>query len=843
MLIAQVTNCEGELVVPNVVTFPAAFNGLKAALNYSYSRAGVAQDVVLYEQLPPPGAACGIEASNAVVEIWTEFLVPPEPLVTSDGAADETVEFGQTRLDRGFAYLLNASGLQPVPLQKTWTNILGRYFLIESVPYLPLKPLLDRLQASAAVPPKAELAKRSFPSRKALVANAFGPKSKPIQTAAIRPGRASREKGVLLDYQTLNTSQSNYVFAADTTYYISAPVTLSGSPLFEGGTVIKLAPTNAVGLYFPGTNIWGGSIYRPTLITGRGDNGPGETIIGSTGNPTTNYYGAYALKFNQASAPSYLRISYATEAFQSSANNANLSVSHAQIQNCQYVLDNEGGAGLSATFHNVLLYNDQNVSYNSGLQTYLYGEQVTMDQVPGALEEITVTLTNSLVTAGPLCGGTSNQCLASSSGIYQTVGAASHYLADNSPYRGAGTTNLTAATLAYLSQRTTYPPLILGAITNNTTLWPQAERNFGVPDLGYHYDPLDYCLNGVALTNTLLLTNGVALGMYGSYGITLGAGANLVSQGSPNALNRLVRFASVQELSTNWGNAGTTISLLNLSATYSAWPQVWLRFTDLSFLANVWSKRYILNNNSTCMLSNLVLHDCTVCGGALNMDFEGTAYPPAMSVALTNNQILRPYLVLEQDCGSQDYMVVQAWNNLFQFGSVTFGNYGTTSWKAYDNLFDRGTLPSPSIVNGHNGYITNYNKLSGSSGGDVILTNTPVYQSSWLGNYYYPTNDGMLSRLLQAGSRWATNATLYHYTSTTNQAIEDSLMVNIGFAFVATDTNGIPLCTPGDGIPDYLADTDGNGVYDAGDYCNWQQYYSPNGLTPANGLQVFTPLK
>jgi hypothetical protein len=114
---------------------------------------------------------------------------------------------------RGFAYLLNASGLQRVPLQKTWTNILNRSFLIESIPYPKLKPLLDTLHASASQPPKAQVAKRVFPSRNALVANAFGAKRSPLQTAAIGPGRPDRAPAVVLDYQTINSSQTNYTFA------------------------------------------------------------------------------------------------------------------------------------------------------------------------------------------------------------------------------------------------------------------------------------------------------------------------------------------------------------------------------------------------------------------------------------------------------------------------------------------------------------------------------------------------------------------------------------------------------------------------------------------------------
>jgi|SRR5579862_7790261 len=38
---------------------------------------------------------------------------------------------------------------------------------------------------------------------------------------------------------------------------------------------------------------------------------------------------------------------------------------------------------------------------------------------------------------------------------------------------------------------------------------------------------------------------------------------------------------------------------------------------------------------------------------------------------------------------------------------------------------------------------------------------------------------------------------------------------------VATDSNGKPLDADGDGLPDYLEDTNGDGTYNAGDLSNW----------------------
>ncbi len=100
----------------------------------------------------------------------------------------------------------------------------------------------------------------------------------------------------------------------------------------------------------------------------------------------------------------------------------------------------------------------------------------------------------------------------------------------------------------------------------------------------------------------------------------------------------------------------------------------------------------------------------------------------------------------------------------------------------------------------------------------------------------------MLSLLINAGSRNATNAGLYHYTVLTSQVKETNTTVDIGFHYVATDANGVPIDTDGDGVPDYLEDRNGNGTLDSGE-TDWQTYNSPNGLSGGGGLQVFTPLK
>jgi hypothetical protein len=75
---------------------------------------------------------------------------------------------------------------------------------------------------------------------------------------------------------------------------------------------------------------------------------------------------------------------------------------------------------------------------------------------------------------------------------------------------------------------------------------------------------------------------------------------------------------------------------------------------------------------------------------------------------------------------------------------------------------------------------------------------------------------------------------LYHFTTQTNQAIEANSVVDIGYHYVATDANGNPLDSNGDGIPDYIEDVNGNGISGLGQM--------PWGITienPVNGAVIY----
>jgi len=191
-------------------------------------------------------------------------------------------------------------------------------------------------------------------------------------------------------------------------------------------------------------------------------------------------------------------------------------------------------------------------------------------------------------------------------------------------------------------------------------------------------------------------------------------------------------------------------------------------FVDLNVTNCLFDRNYVgvLNDHNS---AGLALHNCTMIGYYVNVQhWSGSTFP-----------------VNIQNCAFDGTDVSQIDN---PSGSTNFVycNY---------NAFLQGATQAPN--EGPN---------------TVIVTNSFNWQTSWFGNYYQATN----SLLIAMGSTSATNVGLYHFTVTTNQVVEGTNIVSIGYHYVAV-TNGIPLDSNGDGIPDYLEDANGNGLVDSGE--------------------------
>ena len=82
VLIAELKHSVGQLVAPNQVIYPDAFTDFKADLLYTYTKAGFEQFIILQEQ-PLTPESYGLNPATARLQVLTEFLNPPQPMVTS----------------------------------------------------------------------------------------------------------------------------------------------------------------------------------------------------------------------------------------------------------------------------------------------------------------------------------------------------------------------------------------------------------------------------------------------------------------------------------------------------------------------------------------------------------------------------------------------------------------------------------------------------------------------------------------------------------------------------------------------------------------------------------------
>src|SRR5580704_9589195 len=133
----------------NQVLYTNAFTDFEADVRYTHRRNGFEQDVILRSQ-PPFPATYGLNPQTTLLQIWTEFLNPPEPPLSPTQVAapihnrgavgqqtlfDESIDFGAMQIGRGSAFSIQGQTNQfgAVPVGKKWVQAQGRTFLVEEV--------------------------------------------------------------------------------------------------------------------------------------------------------------------------------------------------------------------------------------------------------------------------------------------------------------------------------------------------------------------------------------------------------------------------------------------------------------------------------------------------------------------------------------------------------------------------------------------------------------------------------------------------------------------------------------------------------------------------------------
>jgi hypothetical protein len=833
--IAQLKDSEGELVAVDEVLYPDAFEGASADILYKNRIDGMEQNIVLKAQLPDP-QEWGMNPATTYLGVFTELYGPPTPelqdLPSADPAVppDQAISWGSTFLGRGKAFALG-SATNVVEVIKRFNTTDGRYFLLEKVRYLDAQAALSELPRQASnVKPIRGLASRDFK---------FPPA--PATRTAARPMRlalgARPAKGYVLDYTTLSTAYTNYTFQGDTTYYLSGTLSLAGvSNVFEGGCVLKYTNGTSINVASGGAAVFTSQPFHPVVFTARDDNAVGAAISGSTGSPS-GYYANPALDFQggNASQLSCFRIAYAQVGIINSG--SSVAVNNAQLVNCQSGIAEVSGA---LTINNALFLN---------LATNLYvlnGSAVVNNATfanAGHMLLLTnsspVYLTNSIlanVTNVAGMAGSYNgfyqspefgsQCITNQFSPFQRVGAGSCYLTNGSAFLQAGTASVGSGVLALLTNRTTHPPIVYSnlSFSISTNFSPQVQRDASsTPDLGYHYDPLDYAFSGVSVYSNITFSAGTAAGWFelpGSGGLGLGLAIYdkvvLSFNGTASQPCTLARYSTVQEGGDGlWTTLGYMAGVVpeSLSGGYS------MNATNAAVIQVNFTRHALLAEGPNHYREYTALSQVV----AQNSEFWGGGIGAYWDNLYATNCLFDRVGVSVQGSNPCQYWLR---NCTMHGGSLTLDKF-TGTWPVWieECAFDGTTLAVGDNSDGNtnitycdfNAFLTNATRLPILGTHDVVVTNFN-WQRSWFGNYYQLTN----SPLINSGSTTADKFGLYHFTVMTNlvnglQIKETNSIVDRGYHYVATDAYGNPIDTNGDGIPDYIEDANGNGLVDSGE--------------------------
>jgi hypothetical protein len=857
--LGEIKNSNGVLDGDTVI-FADAFDGIKADIIVKVSIGKYESDVVLREQVIAPQLV-GFDKDTATLEIWHKVVESPAPDVIvghiprKNGSidTDEQLGFGDMFIGEGSAFLVGTNKVPAtapegaIKVAKEQFNDGATRYLIEKIPYAEAAAHLQSLPARQAAHldrdslqqrilnsrnVAARPASRSIPVSLAASTPNADSKAAAKTVAAIMRGKGANVAGFVMDY-TVVVGVSNFRFRGDTTYYCTNDVSLTGTTVLEGGAVIKFPPYNGVSrLSLYGKLDCRTSPYAMAVFTADADNSVGETISTSA---LSGYYGRMNLYF--ASTDPYaqdlhdIRCGYAYWGiFLYTAGSTPHNLSNIQLMNCWYGVeaDDLSAGTCYVNARNIMADNTMTPFY--GNRVSYAAEHVTAHRAHRFFQYATggsgaLCLTNSLLVkmtnASSSFTADHVTTLSSDAGVFATVGAGAHYLPPMSPYRNVGATAVTPEMLAILKKTTTDAPALLAdVVSTSTTLAPRVFCDNVLPDLGYHFARLDYLCTELVVTNaTLTLTNGVAVGWYGKNGVFLAKNSRLISEGKPEEMNRLIRYSLVQEqadvISANGTTSGVLLTTNGLAVANR--PEIQIRFTEIALPGQTSSKRYFLNSpNGATGAKSLSVENSLLRN--VNLSYSGMQETTtAHSVSLINSIFERCTVGMDRFYGPQ--LVYNLWNNLFTYSTVSLSEGTSTSIPlsyVRDNVFDTVTTSlsggGTRVTHDHNAYYASATLPYANGGSGINVQLTAVnFVSSHLGRYYSPGTGG-LAALMNAGSRTANIAKLYHFTSLASQEKELGSTVDIGVHYLACNGSGKAIDSDRDGLADILEDKNLDGA-------------------------------
>ena len=469
------------------------------------------------------------------------------------------------------------------------------------------------------------------------------PSTTPKTTLPLQAKIAHRPTGVCVNYiANLGGTLTNAVtFQSSTNVLITGSLYMNGAVTFE--PIIVKYKTNAFMQINNTLTLKNFGQFRGAQFTAVDDNAVGDTCAGITnsgytGVITNTGYANPAIYTSQSSLSlTNCRFSYAKLAVQCVpplASSSTYTFSHSQLVNCitgiQLGVASSGcgsGCGSFGCGVTVGLNANNCLMANVGLpfSICLTNPPLSLRLANCTLDRATriaqltsggfnVNATNCIfanitnTSAGVTFAGAYNGFYSSAQQFgsaqstvtnspFQSVGAGNYYLTAASGFANAGSNaGIPAWLQADLGKRTVYPPTVAcdALLNNDQTLSPQVPRDTSACSLGMHYDPIDWALGWVLLTNATLTVNpGTVMaafgtnaggGIIGAYGLAIGQNAALQCQGAPNTPDWFVAYNTVQEQGTNSGGWIPPSSGLLLSEFQGLTPGsvINCRFTDRS---------------------------------------------------------------------------------------------------------------------------------------------------------------------------------------------------------------------------------------------------------------------
>jgi hypothetical protein len=858
VLIAAVKDCAGK-VSGNQVIYEDAFANFKADVRYTYTRSGFEQDIILREQ-PPKPTAYGLNPETTRLQVLTEYINPPQPqrrrALTSGGktpVGDDDLVFGAMRMGQGRAFSLKTNqGKSGVGVAKSWTQLEGRDLLVEEVPVKELEEELKALPQSAGARMKAPQKAGQAASKQIVLPGA--PLSQPGTNQMQLAMGPMDSKGVVVDWVlTIDVEETDYRFQTDYTYYISDTVNLRGTTVFEGGTVLKYAQGASLNVEYPATVVMESSEYRPVVFTAKDDDAVGETLAISTGDPTTRFYADPAINYVGGSETngislSNFRICHASTAVCANGQLVAVNLRNGQIVRCDRGVYSDGQAvvyvrnvlfarfGTAFSFMNSSAYVENSTfagipSGSSYVMVHNLGSQtpITVNAANSVFANITSFCPNpwALVTGhdngfwrigGDATFGTPVWVSPTATDPFEERGAGSYYLADSSLFKNKGVDDIDLTLLADLRKRTTVPPQVFmdETISTDQTFAMQATRDTDTLDLGYHYDPLDYVFGGVTANANLKFLQGTAAAWFRTssgwsghegYGLGLADGKTVAFEGRAETPTYWTKYNTAQEsVNGAWeGNYGPG-GIVGWATTRAAAPKIRAHYLRASMLQDAGGDNHFRDDSGYLDVHTM---NCEFSGGSVG------GYIP--SEYHTNTLFRRTGVWLASGRADSEYRFQ---NCTFLGREFAINRSVPEPVTVRDCAFDGTSFPNTDPYVGNqsvtyynfNAFITGQPAIHAPGNADVSVSRFD-WRTGPLGGFYLPAE----SALVNHGSTTADTVGLYHYTVLTNlvngyQIKETNSTVDIGYHYVATDDNGNPIDTDGNGVPDYLEDCNGDGI-------------------------------